>query len=281
MAHGPIHGAAGNQTGHTLLTLIDDRVALVAVLLHQRGNLGNARRSRHSQHAVGHDGSDTQGGQHSLRQYIPHLGHDSRQPPAHDHRRRRPAVPPAAQRARHQPGIDLVHGAAGYQLHPIAQLYQYEQPIGCQRLAQAVGDRGDLIVEAGRGNGRGHSDRPLLDAQPLHLAQQQVIELLLRLGKGDVEKAPGDAQLRARLQQAGRGAHVANGSSVIGQPAGILINAQQQQGRLLRRQHYPVRAQPLHQQGGRRPHRLNLVGPARFGRLAQMVVDDVDGGMGR
>ena len=49
-----------------------------------------------------------------------------------------------------------------------------------------------------------------------------------------VEEAPDDVELSPMLQQPGRGAHVANRRRVIGQPAGVLIDAQEQQRRLFR-----------------------------------------------
>ena len=130
----------------------------------------------------------------------------------------------------HDDTVDRVTNGTG----AVAQLHQHKQAIGRQCLAQAVGDGRDLVVEAGRGDGRRQGDRPLLDAHPLQVAQQQIIELLLSVGQGDVEKATSDVELRPVLQQPGRGAHVANRRRVIGQPAGVLIDAQQQQRRLFR-----------------------------------------------
>ena len=96
VAHGAVDRPPRHQPDHAPLALIDHRVALVAVLLHQRGYVGHRRCRRHGQHAIGHDLGHAPRRLDGTRQQFPHAAGYVRQPPADDHRRRRPAMAAAA-----------------------------------------------------------------------------------------------------------------------------------------------------------------------------------------
>ncbi len=174
-AHRPIHSPPRHQPDDAPLSLIDYGVALVAMLLHQSGHITDASRRRHGQDAMGHKRGHARRRLHGAGQQLAHALQHLRQLPADDHCRRRPAVAAATQLAGHQTDIDLIDRAAGDDLHAVADAHQHKEAIGRQRLAQTVGDGRNLVVEAARGNGRGQSNGPLLDALPLEVMQQEVI----------------------------------------------------------------------------------------------------------
>jgi len=188
-----------------------------------------------------------------------------------DQGRRRPAVPAAAKMGGDVTHVDGVGRGAGHQLQVLPQVHQEEQTSRLVQVADLVGQGRDLLDIPGC-LGRGDHHCVPGKAERLDAIQQSVVEGQLLVSQRMVEEIADDCQVSPLLHQPGGATQVADRGRGVEQRAGILIDAQSQQGGLHRREGQASGDNPLQQQGHGRPHLLATVAPVGRQVAAQGVV---------
>ena len=267
-------GLASGQDAHHPVPVQDGK-ALVSIALHQRAGLVDRGRRIERVHAIGHDLAHGHRRLHTaleqLQQALPRLF----QVHLPDQGRRSPAVSPPAHIGGDAPDVDGIAGRAGDQLDLVVKLDQEKEPGRLPQVAQLVGQDRHLFDVTGK-TGRGNDHRLPGIAMALVRLDQALVQLALVGGQRVMQKIVGDVQPGALFQQPGDAAHVTRRGGVIRERTGVLIDAQQVERGLDRRQVGPLPDDLFEQQGRRRAQRLAAVGPSGGQVAGQgMVVNDL------
>ena len=199
-----------------------------------------------------------------------------RREPRFAHRRRGGRRVPAAAEARGDgAGIDRADAAAPDHVDPRAHAHHDKNGAEVLHLAQLAGEDRKIADVAGT-RGRGHPDLDAPDRVPPQGAQQVVEEqhLLGREVAGDLVRH--DVEIRPLFEQPRRGLQIAGRRRGEGQRAGVLVDAQRQQRRLLGGEGVAAPAQELdHQRGVRADLLDHLDDPGDVLGARGVVVVDV------
>lgn len=227
MAHRAVDVPPRDDPYH--LAVVGDGETLVAEQTHLARGLADRRRGgdgphRPPRHDAGHRGSR----RCHLAQYGQQPVVDVADVGVADQGRRRPAVAAPAKAPRYLAHIDVVIGAASNEVHPVLDGDDQEDGVGVEQVAQAVG-QGRNLVDGGGCGGRGDDDAVRAEGVGLGGASQLIQQILLGVAEGVIQVGARLVQVCAVVEQPGDGAGVAGSRIAVGQGAGVLVQAEQQQ----------------------------------------------------
>lgn len=145
--------------------------------------------------------------------------------------------------------VNVIGGGTRHQADSFPRLRQHEERIRLEQVAQFVRQAGDFFGQVLR-FAAGQHHAVTVDFVRFGGSHQPVVEFALFRAERRVEKADGQAQIGALLQQPGHRARIAGGGAGVGERTGILVNPQQEQRGLQRREERTAFVQGFHQKGG-------------------------------
>ena len=199
----------------------------------------------------------------------PHLRHRGR-----DHGRGGPRVAASAQVAQQGPDIELPGaGAADHRRARAAQGEDAQGHVQTQHLHETADDVGE----------HGHALVRVLDAQPqaqatelagLGFLQHAAEEVQVAGIQGAGQVTRHHVQIRPVLQQEGRHARVPGGGGGVGEGAGVVVDAEQEEGGVDGRQGQVPGLDLLHELGDHGPRGLQVQLVGDDGAGGQVVIPD-------